>query len=151
MKALEGEMKRLVVENEGDLLSLLNTIPGIRRKTAMALLVMTNGFKDFENSKQLSSFLGLLPIIRTSGSSVKGQSRIIKMRNKDVLNLLFMYSFTAYKCNSSCAQLFERIVNKGKSKNFALLAVWNKLIRQDLQFLKVEFHLKKTTEVKIRL
>nr|WP_233503067.1 transposase [Putridiphycobacter roseus] len=72
---------------------------------------------------QYTNCLGLSPTIRTSGSSVKGQSRI---RNKDVRNLLFMCSFTAYKCNPSCAQLFERIVNKGKSKKLALLAICNK-------------------------
>jgi transposase len=136
VKALEDEMQRLIMENEGDLLSLLNTIPGMGRKTAMTLIVTTNGFKDFENARQLSSFLGLSPTIRTSGSSVKGQSRISKMGNKDVRNLLFMCSFTAYKCNPSCAQLFERIVNKRKSKKLALLAVCNKLTRQALAISK---------------
>ncbi|MFD1553277.1 transposase, partial [Putridiphycobacter roseus] len=83
-----------------------------------------------------SSFLGLSPTIRTSGTSVRGQSRISKMGNKDVRNLLFMCSFTAYKCNPSCVKLFERIVNKGKSKKLALLAVCNKLTRQALAISK---------------
>ena len=136
VKKLETEMERLVSENEEDLLSLLCTIPGMGNKTAMALIVITNGLHDFENSKQLSSYLGLSPTIRMSGSSVRGQSRISKTGNKDVRNLLFLCSFTAYKYNDSCTQLFERIVNKGKSKKLALIAVCNKLLKQALAISK---------------
>ena len=50
--------------------------------------------------------------------------------SKDVRNLLFMCSFTAYKHNKGCADLYQRIVNKGKSKKLALIAVSNKLLKQ---------------------
>ena len=136
VKKLEDETQRLIEINEDDLLSLLCTIPGMGRKTAMALIVITNGFSDFENSKQLSSYLGLSPMIRISGSSVRGQSRISKSGNKDVRNLLFLCSFTAYKYNESCSNLFNRIVNKGKSKKLALIAVSNKLLKQALAIAK---------------
>lgn len=136
VKKLEDEMQRIIVENEGDLLSLLCSIPGMGRKTSMALIVITNAFYDFENSKQLSSYLGLSPTIRISGSSIRGQSRISKTGNKDLRNLLFLCSFTAYKYNDSCSKLFERIVNKGKSKKLALIAVCNKLLKQALAISK---------------
>ena len=41
-----------------------------------------------------------------------------------------MCSFTACKCNKACRELYDRIVNKGKSKKLALIAVCNKLLRQ---------------------
>ena len=45
-------------------------------------------------------------------------------------NLLFLCAFSAYKHNKGCRELYKRIVNKGKSKKLAMLAVSNKLLKQ---------------------
>uniref|UniRef100_UPI00261F8B3D transposase n=1 Tax=uncultured Tenacibaculum sp. TaxID=174713 RepID=UPI00261F8B3D len=72
----------------------------------------------------------LTPIIRQSGSSVKGRARISKIGNVKLRNLLFMCSFNACKYNKSCRELYQRIVAKGKSKKLALIVVCNKLLKQ---------------------
>jgi len=130
IKELETMMEELIIEHEGVLFDQLKSIPGIGTKTAMFLIVVTNGFKTFENSKQVSSYLGMSTSIRTSGSSIRGQSRITKTGNIHMRNLLFLSSFTAYKYNPSCKALYDRITDKGKSKKLALIAVANKLIKQ---------------------
>jgi len=96
----------------------------------MLLIVSTNGFRDFESSRQLSSYFGLAPNERSSGSSIRGKSRISKMGDPLVRNHLFLCSFTACVHNPQCKALFDRIVLKGKSKKLALIAVCNKLIKQ---------------------
>ncbi len=111
-------------------LTLLKTIPGMGTKTAIMLIVMTDGFNKFENSKQLCSYAGITPTIRHSGSSVRGKSRISKMGNQKMRNLLFLCSFSACKYNKGCSDLYQRIVSKGKSKKLALIAVSNKLLKQ---------------------
>ncbi|NQY06353.1 MAG: transposase [Flavobacteriaceae bacterium] len=58
--------------------------------------------------------LTLTPIIRQSGSSVNGRSRMSKMGNTKLRNLLFMCSFNACKYNRACKALYDRIVAKGK-------------------------------------
>jgi len=136
IKALESAMEALVRSQEEELLARLTSIPGIGNKTAMFLIVLTNGFKDFASSKQLSAFIGLAPTIRVSGKSVRGQSRISKTGNPSIHNLLFMCSFTACKSNLACKSLFDRIVAKGKSKKLALIAVANKLLKQSLAIAK---------------
>lgn len=136
VKLLEQEMETLIKTNEGDLVSQISSIPGVGQKTAMALVVSTNAFRDFQHSKQLSSYFGLCPTTRLSGSSIRGKSRISKAGDKDVRNLLFMCSFTAYKHNKACAALYQRIVNKGKSPKLALIAVTNKLLKQALAIAK---------------
>lgn len=127
---LEAELLVLVKSEQQEMLTKVESIPGIGRKTAMMLLVLTDGFKRFEDSSQLCSFCGLTPVIRQSGSSIKGKVRISKVGNSKLRNLLFMCSFTACKCNKACRELYERIVNKGKSKKLALIAVCNKLLKQ---------------------
>ena len=130
IKLLESEMEQLIKENQQDLYTRLNTIPGIGKKTAILLIVTTNGFKDFQSSKQISSYLGLAPNERSSGSSIRGKTRISKTGNSLVRNHLFLCSFTACIHNPQCNALYERIVAKGKSKKLALIAVCNKLIKQ---------------------
>jgi transposase len=133
---LETSMEELIRSNQGELLSRLRSIPGIGTKTAMFLIVVTDGFTAFESSKQLSAFFGLAPTIHTSGKTVRGQSRISKTGNNVIRNLLFMCSFSACKNNLACKSLFDRIVGKGKSKKLALIAVANKLLKQSLAIAK---------------
>lgn len=130
IKLLETEIEKLIRANEQELYTRLNTIPGVGRKNAMLLIVSTNGFRDFESSRQLSSYFGLAPNERSSGSSVRGKSRISKMGDPLVRNHLFLCSFTACVHNPQCKALYDRIVLKGKSKKLALIAVCNKLIKQ---------------------
>lgn len=127
---LEVRLIALVKEEQQEQLRLLKTIPGIGEKAAILLVVFTDGFSKFENSKQLCCYAGITPTIRQSGSSVRGRSRISKIGNKKLRNQLFLSSFTACQYNKACRELFERIVAQGKSKKLALLAVCNKLLKQ---------------------
>ncbi|MBN4082973.1 IS110 family transposase [bacterium AH-315-A23] len=130
IKVLEERLTGLVKEHQQKQLTLLKSIPGMGSKTALLLIVLTDGFNRFENSKQLCSYAGITPTIRQSGSSVRGRSRISKIGNKKLRNLLFLCSFSACKYNKTCKELYDRIVAKGKSKKLALIAVCNKLLKQ---------------------
>lgn len=94
------------------------------------MIVMSDGFTKFERAKQFTCFIGLSPVEKQSGSSVKGRSRISKQDNGKLRNLLFLCSFNACESNKACSALYERIVAKGKSKKLALIAVANKLLKQ---------------------
>lgn len=130
INSLELEMEILIKQNEKGLYTQLNTIPGIGKKTAMILIVSTNGFRDFNSASQISSFFGLAPNERSSGTSVRGKTRISKIGDPLLRNHLFLCSFTASVHNPQCKALYDRIVLKGKSKKLALIAVCNKLIKQ---------------------
>jgi len=130
LTAIEERILSLVKKDQQHQLTLLTSIPGIGVKTALFLIVVTDGFSKFENASQLCSYVGITPVIRESGSSVRGRSKISKVGNKKLRNLLFLCSFNACKHNKACKGIYERLVNKGKSKKLALIAVSNKLLRQ---------------------
>ena len=130
IKAIEAKILSLVKVDQQRQLTLLTTIPGIGQKTALFLIVVTDGFSKFETASQLCSYVGITPTIRESGSSVRGRARISKVGNRKLRNLLFLCSFNACKHNKACRELYERIVTKGKSKKLALIAVANKLLKQ---------------------
>jgi len=127
---LEKKLLELVKIEHQQTLTVLESIPGLGRKTAIALIIITDGFKRFDSAKALCSYSGLTPMIKQSGSSVRGKPRISKMGNAMLRNLLFMCSFTACEHNKACKDIYLRITAKGKSKKLALIAVCNKLLKQ---------------------
>ncbi|WP_029034523.1 IS110 family transposase [Salinimicrobium terrae] len=130
IQILEDRLLEIVKEEQQKQLTLLKSIPGLGKKTAIMLIVLTDGFSNFENASQLCSYTGITPTLRQSGSSVRGRSRITKIGNTKLRNLLFMCSFSASKHNKACREIYERIIAKGKSKKLALIAVCNKLLKQ---------------------
>jgi transposase len=97
IKNLEDELFVLVKLAYQELLTRLKMIPGIGPKTTLMLVVLTGGFDRFTSASQLCIYAGLIPVIRQSGSSVKGRPRISKIGNQKLRNLLFMCSFNTCK------------------------------------------------------
>jgi transposase len=136
VKGIEDRLLALIKQDQQQQLTLLTSIPGIGIKTALFLVVITDGFSKFEKASQLCSYVGITPTIRVSGSIVSGRSRISKVGNRKLRNLLFLCSINACKHNKACRSIYERIVNKGKSKKLALIAVSNKLLKQSFAIAK---------------
>ncbi len=133
---IESRILELVKQEQQAQLTLIKSIPGIGIKTALFLIVVTDGFSKFETASQLCSYVGITPTIRQSGSSVRGRSRISKVGNKKLRNLLFLCAFSACKYDKACREIYERLVAKGKSKKLALIAVANKLLKQTFAIVK---------------
>jgi len=129
-QAVEEKINALIQQHHGRLMRSLTSIPGIGRKTAAMLVVLTGGFTKFKSSKQFSAYVGLAPRIFESGSSVKGRVRLCKMGTARIRALLYVCAWSAKVCNKACREVYERLVAKGKAKKLALIAVANKLLKQ---------------------
>lgn len=127
---IEKKMKSLIQTYHKEMYDQLQSIPGLGRKTALFLIVITGGFRKFENHKQLASYIGISPRIFESGTSVKGRAKICKMGMSKIRAMLYVCAWSAKKCNKACKELYDRLVENGKSKKLALIAVVNKLIKQ---------------------
>lgn len=127
---LEGRLKEVANKHYKVTLECLQSIPGIGIKTAIQLTIITDNFKKFENYKQLTAYVGLSPRIFQSGTSVKGKGHICKMGNPQVRKLLYMCSWTAKRCNSSCNEMYDRLKAKGKPERVIKVAIANKLLKQ---------------------
>jgi transposase len=79
MRALEAELLTLLDQHFAHEMSLLQSIPGIGRKTAGMLLLFAGGFARLDNYRQLIAKAGLSPREHTSGTSIRGKVRITKM------------------------------------------------------------------------
>lgn len=127
---LEEKMQQLIKQYHGDMYKQLQTIPGLGKKTSLLLIVISGGFKKFSNARQICSYIGICPRIFESGSSVKGRSKITKMGMSKIRAMLYLCAWSAKRYNVTCKEMYDRLVENGKSKRLALIAVANKLIKQ---------------------
>ena len=127
---LNKEMEALSTRHYAEMLEDIQSIPGMGKKTAMALIVLSGGFERFDDYRKLSSYIGICPRIFESGKSIKGKARICKMGMSRIRAMLYICAWSAKRCNKACKDLYERLVAKGKAKKLALVAVANKLLKQ---------------------
>lgn len=129
-KVLEEELRHKLSQWQPELLKRVSSVTGIGKRASSELIVYTQGFKGMKSYKQLISYAGLSPLEYSSGSSIRGKSRICKQGGKTIRHILYMCSLSAMKTNRACKQLYERLVARGKNKKLALIAVCNKLLKQ---------------------
>ena len=130
IKKINKAMEELAGQHYAEMLSNLESIPGMGRKTAMALIVLSGGFDRFDDYRKLSSYIGICPRLFESGTSVKGKARICKMGMSRIRAMLYICSWSAMRYNKACRELYQRLIAKGKAKKLALIAVANKLLKQ---------------------
>lgn len=108
---------------------LLNSIPSFGKRVSNVLI--SEIYKDeygMYNSKRLTAFFGLEIREMESGSSVWNKPRITKFGNPRVRNMLYMAALVAIRHNAKMSDFYFRLVNKGKPKKLALIAVARKLL-----------------------
>lgn len=130
IEACEQHLQEQVKKTFSALYARLLTIPSIGPKTAIELIVVTDGFSRFEEVKALCAYVGLSPTTFQSGSSVKGKGGIAKMGHGRMRQLLYLCSWTAKRCNPACAELSQRLHAGGKAPKVINIAIAHKLLRQ---------------------
>ena len=107
---------------------LLESIPGVGKVVARQMLIVL-GFHQFNSASQCAAYLGLVPVQRESGSSVKGRSQLAKNGNPAIRAKLYLAAVTATRYNPDIKAQYGRLTNKGKSKMSALGAAMRKLVQ----------------------
>lgn len=148
IKKLEHEMERIVIANSKDIYNQLCSIPSISKITAIEFIIVSNAFKNFDTAKEFSCFIGISPCINESGSSIRGYRGISRIGDAHTRSVLYMCAMMAKVCNKGCKETFDRLVERGKPKKLALIAVMNKLIKQAFAIVKSGSIYSENTQVK---
>jgi transposase len=133
---LEKEIMELTKQHYQTEFTSLTSIPGIGKKTAMLLILATDGFTRFNNIKQLVAYTGIAPRIFQSGKTINKKPKISKLGMADLRRSLYMCTLRAIEQNEACKNLYERLRQKGKAAKVALIAVCHKLLRQAFALVK---------------
>ena len=108
------------------------SVVGIGFVTAINLMIYTDGFTQMNDVRKLACYCGVAPFDFSSGSSVKGKTRVHHMANKKLKCNLHMASLSAIKLDHDIRAYYERKVADGKNKMSVLNAVRNKLLARVL-------------------
>jgi transposase len=127
---LKKELNTKLLQWHPELVKQVSSVKGIGNRATATLIVYTQGFAHTQTYQQLISYAGLSPREYFSGKSIKGRVRISKIGGKQLRHILYMAALNAKKTNTACKLLYDRLVEKGKNKKLALIAVCNKLLKQ---------------------
>lgn len=130
IQALEKTISQLI--NQDQVLSqqkeLATSVPGIGPITALNIIISTAEFTRINEPKKFACYSGVAPFEHTSGSSIRGKTRVSKMANMTVKKLLHLAAMTAIQHDDELRAYYLRKLESGKNKMSVLNAVRNKLI-----------------------
>ena len=107
--------------------ALLQSIPGVGPKVSTVMMVSLRQ-SQFTCAEQSAAYLGLVPIQRQSGSSVRGRSRLSKNGPAKVRAKLYMAAIVAKTHNPHIRDLAQRMAQRGKCNMSIIGAAMRKLV-----------------------
>jgi transposase len=125
LEKLDERIRDIAIKNPKAI--LLMTIPGVAEIRAMEILSEIGDINRFESSDKFSSYCGLIPGIKQSGTTIK-YGRLVKQANRNLKNVFVQagISFIKMKSNSSLKQFYQKL-SKKKGKQKAMCALGRKL------------------------
>jgi transposase len=130
IETVNQEMMNIIKEND-DLrkqFDLVKSVHGIGNQTALSILVCTNGFTSFDDWRKFTCYCGIAPFEYSSGTSIRGKTRISHFGNKKIKSLLTMCALNTIKKKNEFKNYYDRRINQGKSAMSTINILRNKLI-----------------------
>lgn len=106
----------------------LTTLPCVGFLLAVSLAVLTNGFTEHVDAREIASFLGLCPWPYQSGTSVYRPASSDGAGPGRLRKLLYLAAMSARAHYPSMRTYFDRKVAEGKPKQLVLNNIANKLV-----------------------
>jgi transposase len=127
LKELEQEIDQLRKKREewNQQYTLLTSVPGVGRVTALVLLSMLPELGELP-VKKLASLVGIAPMNHDSGQ-MRGKRYIVGGR-AIVRSALYMAALSAIRFNPVIRAFYEKLLQRGKAKKVALIACAHKLL-----------------------
>lgn len=109
---------------------LIRSIPGIGEQTCVYFIITTKGFTAFNNWRQFACYSGVAPFEYSSGSSIKGKTKVNHMADKKMKSLLQMCAITAIKYYPQLKEYYLKKKEEGKNSILVLNNIRCKLINR---------------------
>ncbi|HEY5589472.1 MAG TPA: transposase [Paludibacter sp.] len=132
LKSCEIQIKELIksklclLENY----EFLTSIKGIGMVNAAAVLVITANFTLFTDPRKFGCYCGVVPFKHSSGTSVKGRTKISNFANKKIKSLLTQAARTCVMHDLEMKTYYQRKIAEGKKDRIVINNVRNKLIHK---------------------
>ncbi len=120
-----------IIKADGELchkFHLLLSVKGIGVASAVRILAELCILPEDLSARQWTSFAGLDPTHHESGTSIKKPGRISRSGNARLRSALFFAAMVASKHDPHVRAFYEKLLQKGKKKLQAIVAVMRKLL-----------------------
>jgi transposase len=132
METIEKQLEQVIQQDEqlNHTYTIVRSVRCIGLVAALHLMVYTHNFQRFDNAKQVASYSGVAPFEYSSGTSVRGKTKVHNMANKTLKTILHMCAVSSVRHNPEMRQYMERKVAEGKNKMSILNAIRNKILHR---------------------
>lgn len=126
----EQNIDHFIAESEqiANQLALLTSIPSVGKITALTFIAITRGFTKMKDGKALASYSGVAPFKNSSGTSIRGKTKVNFMANKKLKSLLHLCAMRLIQKEGHFKAYYQRKVGEGKNKMLVLNALRNKIV-----------------------
>lgn len=130
IEKVEGQIDKLILTDERvkTQLTFARSVPGVGKVTALHMIIETGEFEQITEAKKFACYAGVAPFEHSSGSSIRGKTRVSKMANMTMKKLLHLAAMSSIQCCDEIKTYYRRKVETGKNKMSVINAVRNKLI-----------------------
>ncbi|MCF2501044.1 IS110 family transposase [Dyadobacter chenhuakuii] len=133
LEALRLEMESIIAGDErlNSLVLIITSVPCIGKVIATQIIIHTNEFKNINSAKKFASYCGVAPFDWTSGTSLKGRSKVSHIANKEIKASLHLAAMGCLRQKGSeLCNYYLRKQKEGKNNMAIINAVRNKLIHR---------------------
>lgn len=126
----EQEMQLIVKENQEiqKQYQLIQTVPGVGPQTALYLIIKTKLFKAFDNWRKLACYSGIAPFEYSSGTSIKGRTKVSHFADKKMKSLLTMCALNAKRFDKQLTIYYQRKIEEGKHPMLVINSIKGKIL-----------------------
>jgi len=130
IKCIEQEMEQ-IIEAEASIsknYKLIRSVIGIGLVNSVLFLVYTCNFQSFKDARKYACYGGVAPFENSSGTSIKGKTRVSHLANKRIKVNLSNAARSAIQNDPELHLYYERKAKEGKEHGIIMNAVKFKLI-----------------------
>ena len=107
---------------------LLQSITAVGKVVSVATIIKTRNFTKFTNARKFACHCGTAPFENTSGSSIRGKTKVSKLADQDMKRLLDLAAKSAIQYDKELREYYLRRTAAGKSKMSTINIVRNKIL-----------------------
>lgn len=132
LKNIEKQLDKTINDDENisRIFTLVTSVIGIGKVTALFLICFTNEFTMYTTPRQLACYAGVVPFEHTSGKSIRSKPKVHYVANKKLKKQLHMCALSAITSDPELKNYFNRKLEEGKNKMLIINNVRNKLVHR---------------------
>lgn len=132
LKKIEKEIDQTIKKDEKlkKTTQIVTSVEGVGMVTAVMLIIYSNEFKNITDSRKMACYSGVAPFRYSSGTSIRGRSRVSHLANKPLKTILHMAALAAAYGKGELGEYYKRKVAENKNKMLVLNAIRNKILHR---------------------